>query len=428
MSARALHAVTRFGLGPRPDQPLPADPERWLRAQIRTPAPLPGPDAADCGRVSRLRRDDPGFMPSGYFPQEARAWLGRLLLSPDGFLERWTDLWCNHLCVSRRAAGVSSWGGHYHRTAIRPHVFGRFEDMFLAAMRHPAMLNYLDNVASYGPGSRAGQNGRLTANENLARETLELHSVTLEGGYAQEDVASLALILTGWNIGRGPDYREPEGFLFRGIRHEPGPKRLMGETFPEGEEGGVAALRFLARHPCTYRNLARRIATHFIADDPPAAALARLEASLSASGGDLGEAARTLVALPEAWQPLRKLASQQDYAVAVLRGIGAGEEGVEPLLNRLGAFDQPLWMPPAPIGWPDKAPGWNAPEQLMRRLDWVSALSSGLAANFPLDPPELVERLRGPLAPEEVRLAVARAPSRREGFILALAHPGMHRR
>jgi uncharacterized protein (DUF1800 family) len=44
-------------------------------------------------------------------------------------------------------------------------------DLLLAAEGHPAMLVYLDNAQSMGPGSVAGINNN-RANENLAREIL----------------------------------------------------------------------------------------------------------------------------------------------------------------------------------------------------------------------------------------------------------------
>ena len=54
----------------------------------------------------------------------------------------------------------------------------------------------------------------------------------------------------------------------------------MGRRFPPGEDGGVAALRFLANHPATHRFLATKLARHFVADDPPPDAVRRIEGVL----------------------------------------------------------------------------------------------------------------------------------------------------
>ena len=66
--------------------------------------------------------------------------------------------WSNFFAVSAdRSAIVSATAGAFEREAIRPHVFGRFADMLIAATRHPAMLAYLDNDQSIGPHSPAAR-------------------------------------------------------------------------------------------------------------------------------------------------------------------------------------------------------------------------------------------------------------------------------
>ncbi len=76
--------------------------------------------------------------------------------------------------------------------------------MLLAVEKHPAMLFYLDNRQSIGPGSRAARNRNVGLNENLAREILELHTLGVDGGYTQADVTALARIITGWSfVGAG---------------------------------------------------------------------------------------------------------------------------------------------------------------------------------------------------------------------------------
>jgi uncharacterized protein (DUF1800 family) len=82
--------------------------------------------------------------------------------------------------------------GAYEREAIRPHVLGRFTDLLQAAESHPAMLVYLDNVLSMGADSIAGINQDKGLNENLARETLELHTLGVRSGYSQADVTNFA--------------------------------------------------------------------------------------------------------------------------------------------------------------------------------------------------------------------------------------------
>jgi uncharacterized protein (DUF1800 family) len=84
--------------------------------------------------------------------------------------------------------------------AIRANLDGDFASLLLAVEQHPAMLIYLDNSVSTGPNSLIGKRRNRGLNENLAREILELHTLGVNGGYSQDDITSLAKIITGWTI------------------------------------------------------------------------------------------------------------------------------------------------------------------------------------------------------------------------------------
>ncbi len=258
--------------------------------------------------------------------------------------------------------------------AIRPHVTGRFEDMLFAVMRHPAMLMYLNNAASVGPDSVAGQRRHRGLNENLARECLELHTVSPAAGYTQADVTSFAKILTGWSIDLRAD---PPGFRFRPFAHEPGAQTSWDAAFPPGEEGGVAALHFLANHPATHRFLARKLVRHFVADEPPADAVRQIEGVLRDTGGNLGAAAGALITLEAAWQPGAKLRTPQDFVVASLRALDLPDDqrATVNLQGILAGLGQPFMNAPQPNGWSDHAGDWAAPEAMMRRIDWAYGVS-----------------------------------------------------
>jgi len=80
--------------------------------------------------------------------------------------------------------------GDYADNAIRPHALGRFRDLVMATLTHPAMLQYLDNA----------QNAAGHINENYARELMELHTLGVDSGYTQQDIQELARILTGAGV------------------------------------------------------------------------------------------------------------------------------------------------------------------------------------------------------------------------------------
>ena len=432
MEIDAAHALVRFGLGRKGAEPAPADPTAWLREQIEAPDPIrfPSlPDSAACLTTLReeraMRRENPPAASTrvrDLLRAETSAQMQAAMATEAPFRERLVWFWGNHFAVSLRHGGVAAVAGAYVREAIRPHVTGRFADMLLSVMRHPAMLIYLDNVGSVGPDSPAGLRMGRGMNENLARECLELHTLGADGGFTQADVTSFARILTGWSI----DLQGPEpGFLFRAGAHEPGAQTLLGHRFEEGEAGGRAALAFLATHPATYRYLAGKLATHFIADTPPADAVDRIASRLADTGGDLGAAALAVVAERAAWQPLTKLRTPLDFVVACARALDLREETMPDVHAVLGGLGEPLWMPPLPNGWPDRAADWAAPELLMRRIDWAHAVS-GRAAGA--DPVQFADTTLGPLLRPETRAAMERAGSRRDAITLFLGSPEFQRR
>jgi len=99
-----------------------------------------------------------------------------------GFAERWALFWANVFTASATKFQSAIFMGQYEREAIQPNVFGRFEDLTVAAEQHRAMLLYLDQAQSIGPNSPAGLRREVGLNENLAREVLELHWVGADGG------------------------------------------------------------------------------------------------------------------------------------------------------------------------------------------------------------------------------------------------------
>jgi uncharacterized protein (DUF1800 family) len=189
-------------------------------AKLPSPAPTK-PKVADL-TPGRLRRDA--------MAEEANRRVERAITTDQPFLERLVMFWSNHFCVGVNKGQVRGLAGGFEREAIRPHVLGKFADMLRAVESHPAMLIYLDNQLSTGPNSKAGKGRGL--NENLAREILELHTLGVNGGYAQEDVTNLARILTGWTVGQlNVLQSEPGKFFFAANRHEPGswtPERRAG--------------------------------------------------------------------------------------------------------------------------------------------------------------------------------------------------------
>jgi uncharacterized protein (DUF1800 family) len=430
MDTDAAHTLIRFGLGRRGAEPVPADPVAWLTAQLEGFDPglaVPGHSAAEglmAIREQRRNKGDPnrGTPIRDVFRADAAQALDIVLTTGTPFRERLVWFWANHFTVSIRRGECAALTGAFVREAIRPHVTGHFGEMLLAVMRHPAMLLYLDNAQSIGPDSPAGERQHRGLNENLARESLELHTVSPAAGYTQADVTNYAKILTGWSLDM---QRDPPGFLFRPFAHEPGPKMLMGHPFSAGEAGGIEALAWLAVHPATCRHLATKLARHFVADQPPAAVVDRLARVLQQSRGDLMAVSLELVRLPEAWRPLTKLRSPAEYVVAVLRALDLPEDKRPNVVGVMAGLGQPFFSAPLPNGWPDTAADWAGPEAILRRIDWAYSVSARAGA---LDPEEVAGQTLGPLLRADTLEQIRRAGSRREAFAMLFASPEFMRR
>jgi uncharacterized protein (DUF1800 family) len=488
---QAAIAANRFGLGAKPDElnRISGDPRGALRAQLDGGAPLvrealPASDEllAQAFAMRGERREAKGTQPSPRLPAMEPA-AGETAARPDvvaiaqtlrsvyvpayvadisartrqgitsdrSFVERLVQFWSNHFAVSVDKLQVLGLAGPMEREAIRPHVLGRFGDLLLAVEQHPAMLLYLDNAQSVGPDSRAaqflGQSGRnpsgrkLGLNENLAREILELHTLGVEGGYSQKDVQALAAIISGWSISgaRGlPNGRlaqrlagtgeEPGHFQFREALHQPGTQQLLGRAYAqEGLAQGEAALADLAQHSATARHLATKLARHFIADDPPAAAVDRIAKVYLHTGGDLPSVYRALIDSPEAWQTqFTKFRVPSDYLFATWRAldlpVGEGRAAIAPF-ELLG---QRCFQPGSPAGWPDRSADWDASSALMKRLEWAQQMGQRLGAQRSAS--ELAIASWG-AAPDSATLrSIARAQDPAQGLVLWLGAPEFMRR
>jgi len=364
------------------------------------------------------------------FRAEALARLQRAVLADCGFAERLVAFWSNHFCISANKGELARiWAGSFEREAIRPHVLGRFADMLKAVEQHPAMLFFLDNQQSLGPDSRAGQNRKRGLNENLAREIMELHTLGVGGGYTQEDVTSLARIITGWTfVGRQGVLGAPGSFTFNANAHQPGSQALLGKTYEAtGVAQGEAALADIARHPSTAKFIAGKFARHFVADDPPPALVARLQDTFTKTDGDLKALTLALVDSEEAWRaPLTKVRSPYEFLVAAGRLQARVPDDPGFYLNGLNVLGQPLWSPAGPNGYADTNAAWAAPEGMKLRLDLSAQIGSRIGNT--IDPRDLLELAVADAASVETRRTIEHAESRQQALTLLLMSPEFQRR
>lgn len=482
----ALVAMNRFGLGPKPGDLAAAavDPRGFImeEAQQADVASLERPELAKSSvalqalfadqqqkRVERERglaqemtaRAAPAgsvasamMAPSGQFPappalgpdgkpkppelsieqklfrDEAMARFAKQAAASVGFVERLVAFWSNHFAVSAaKGQFVRVAAGPFEREAIRPHVLGRFADMLKAVERHPAMLSYLDNQRSIGPGSAAGRFAGKGLNENLAREILELHTLGADGGYVQADVTALARILTGWSFAEAESENgEPGTFVFKSNWHEPGAHVLLGNTYGEtGFPQGEAALADIARHPSAATHIATKLVRHFIADDPPPELTAKLAKAFRDTDGDLKAVCFALVDDERAWRlPLSKIRTPNEFLVAAMRATSFIPLEPGQILHMSNAMGMPLWQPAGPNGFADTLAVWASPEAMRLRLDvsWRIAQCAKEVGH----PLSLLDTVAGLAASRDTREAVSRAESRQQALAIVFMAPEFQRR
>lgn len=471
MATTSASAANRFGLGAREGelQRIGDDPRGWLRQQLEDPpAATAGmramPDSLEYLRryyavrraIGENRNARRKAIAMGQEPGPRHAMLNgagaalrksksqelilrqqAALVAEAPFAERIVRFWSNHFAISIDKGIASLFGAPMEREAIRPHAFGNFADMLLAVEKHPGMLLYLDNVKSVGEGSTLALNMLRRArpdkrkpgiNENLAREILELHTLGVDGGYAQADVIEFSRALTGWSVpkrGKIDAIREGDAFRFYPELHEPGRRIVLGKTYGEAGAGqGEAILRALAIHPSTGRHLAFKLARHFVADEPSPALVERMAAAYLGSHGELVPMYLALIDHEHAWsQAARKFKSPDDYVVSALRACGfdSAKDAVVALdvQARLG---QPVFEPRSPAGFPDVAANWDGPDALFKRVQAAQALADRMPVAR-LDPVGLAESALGASLGSETRAALRRAESTRQGAALLLASP-----
>ena len=361
-----------------------------------------------------------------------RATIARSLDSPDGFRERMVAFWVDHFTVMARNPGNVLLSFLLVDEAIRANITGSFDAMLTATILQPAMLIYLDQTQSFGPGSQTGQRKGLGLNENLAREMIELHTLGVGAGYSQDDVRQMAELLTGLVV-------DPlVGMGFDGRRAEPGDETVLGKTYSgEGLEPIKAALRDVALRPETAAHISRKLAVHFVSDDPDPALVAALQDAWVSSSGHLGQVYAALLAHPAAWvRDAHKVRQPYEFVVAALRALGlTGQDIVDMdekslsrlILGGMRAMGQPFKAPRGPDGWPERAETWITPIGLAARINWAMTVPARLVAQLP-DPVRLAQTALDDRAGEQLLWAAARAESVKEGVGLVLASPEFNRR
>ncbi len=318
--------------------------------------------------------------------------------------------WDNHFSTS---INETRWDSELHEEDVFfENALGNFRTLLGLSAKGDAMLRYLDLIQSTAAG----------ANENYAREVMELHTLgttITDGDYTGQDIAELARILTGWSsfndtsvVSRykraiGNDVLQDSSyykFIFRAARHDTGAKVFLGQAFPAG--GGVnegdRALDMLAAHNSTANFICLKLARHFVSDNPTALTLTDCVTTFKAHATAPDQIAHVLRSLINSAEfdlvanQRNKFKDHQEYIFSLARMLNWSAVGTVPasgiipnevvgnIIRRMG---QRQFAKSEPTGWAeDIAGGWLSANSALHRFREGNRMSlSGitrLAAKF----------------------------------------------
>jgi len=357
--------------------------------------------------------------------EAAKARLFRAILSPRQLTELMTEFWCEHFSLGAKKGLAHLWVGSFEREAVRPYAMGKFLDLLAATAMHPAMLIARDNWKNV-IHREDGKAAKEALDPSYAALLVNHQTLGPGGPQKPADIQALARILTGWRVGAARADSDTGGFYFDVELHDPSDKILLGQTVKGAGLGeGAAALRILAEHPATARNVSRKLAVYFLADDPPAGLVARMAETFGKTGGDIREVLRTLFTSDEFYDAKyrgARIKSPLRHVVSAVRALGATPTDTAALAGALAELGQPLFAADGPEGYPAAAAPWQKPDALPRRVSFAGDLAAGRIAGLGLKAlggdAALVETL-GPTLSAGARQAADKAGSGGVGLILA---------
>jgi len=388
----AARLLSRAGFGPRPGDVAAVHEQGlsvWVDSQLAADDSESPRLNVQLARLDVWQQDDMDLLDlhrEDVVRQLNQAELLRAVYGKWQLKERMAAFWADHFNVYSQKDLAAFGLGNYERTIVRKHALGTFPELLQAIAHSPVMLAYLDNQANVSG----------VANENYARELMELHTLGVHGGYTQKDVQEVARCFTGWTIEERM-FHHKGTFRFDPDKHDKGEKRVLGHRIPAGggQEDAETVLNIVANHPSTANFIAGKLCRHFLGDsDHPMKA--ELASTYLRSGGDIKAMVRPLflsAALlegpPIARRPI-------DYVAGALRATGADSDcgpGVQEHLEKMG---QTLYAWPMPDGYPDRANAWTG--SLLARWNFALALAHDKIGGTSIDLDELVKRSGSPTA------------------------------
>ncbi len=369
-SENAAHLARRAGFGA-----TPAELERLVALGLDGavahfldwPAAEPGLDSEQATHGSALDDIGEGVENAATAVTRLRTqWLWRMVGTAHPLREKLALLWHDHFATAESKVIRIELLRRQYATFQRLGV-GRFRDLLGEVSRDPAMLVYLDNRVSK----------KKHPNENWARELCELFTLGVNN-YQQRDVAEIARVFTGWTT----NDRNKGPFVFEAGNHDPNDKLVLGHVISgragaEGEREGDEVLDLLTARPHCAQFIATKLATWFLAHDPPRLVVERLARAFAREGTSVRETLRELFTSDVFYAPefrFRMHKTPVEWAVSAARLLGVRNSHLLGLEQRLARMGMLLFEPPSVAGW-EGGRNWAQSSQLAERFELALVLS-----------------------------------------------------
>lgn len=372
---KLAHLLRRAGFGARPDEWAGFESLGLEGTKKQLLHPESVPDHLD-GVLNSIAGD---FIDFDEIDSVRRWWVYRMVHSRRQLEEKMVLFWHDHFATGNYKVNNSRLMWRQNEM-FRTHALGNFRSMLHAVARDPAMLIWLDGDAN--------RNG--APNENFARELMELFSMGVDSGYTEKDVQESARCFTGWRH----DYNENK-FVFATYLHDDGGKTILGET---GNFHGDDVVDLVAAHPATARYLSTKLWKFFVNGHPSESDIKALSTVYFKSGYDIRSVVGAIFDSPVFYSDAAMYAnikSPVEFAVQMLRTLGAPMSSSRDLFRDLSGMGQDLFNPPDVAGW-RQGQAWINTRTLLSRIQFASSLAyessrrTKLADNLkkgPLDDP-----------------------------------------
>ena len=307
------------------------------------------------------------------------ATLFRSAFSKRQLYQRMVEFWNDHFNIDIHKVGVLKTGDDL--SVARTHALGTFPELLLASAMSPAMLLSLDNAHS----------AKAHPNQNYARELMELHTLSVNGGYTQQDVVEVARCFTGWRVHSDSTKPEYGTFYFDAKNHDNGKKNVLGTPIPEngGVNDGILVLKLLAKNQNTAKFISTKMTKWLLSSAPTVATIDAVSKVYLNTAGDIPSMIREILKQSNLVKAPAKYKRPSHLVSSSIRATGAAISDWGSIRNSLSNMGQSLFNWAPPNGYPDAMPFWAG--LVLPRWDFAAKLAqNALGAKIHVDVTALV--------------------------------------